>query len=189
MEKLKINNYPIPTAAPAAIVGVNVEGKPNYVTIGANGMVCMKPVLYVSLKSTHYSTAGIKESGCFSVNIPSADLVQETDYCGMVSGKTTDKSTVFTAFYDDELQAAPLIKECPLNLLCKVVQSVPIFGFEVFFGEIVATYINEQCLTDGKPDPLKINPLMMMHPSYYSLGQAVGDVFKAGLTRISSNPE
>ena len=41
--------------------------------------------------------------------------------------------------------------------------------------------MNEQCLTDGKPDPIKINPIIMMTSSYNNLGQEVGGLFKAGL--------
>jgi flavin reductase (DIM6/NTAB) family NADH-FMN oxidoreductase RutF len=103
--------------------------------------------------------------------------VQKTDFCGMVSGATTDKSLVFDSFYDD-LARAPLISECPLNFLCKVIQTVPIRGFEMFLGEIVAAYINPVCLSDGKPDPAKIHPMMMMGTQYWELGKAVGEVFK-----------
>lgn len=179
MGKTKIRNYPI-GPFPTVLAGVDVDNKPNYVTVGACGVVCMEPVLYVSLKETHYSTRGVKENGYFSVNIPSSDTVQKTDYCGITSGKSIDKSGVFTPFYD-ELGKAPLIMECPLNFLCQVIQSVPIFGFEMFFGKIVAAYINEQCLTDEKPDPLKINPILMMGTNYYDLGQAIGAIYKEGL--------
>jgi flavin reductase (DIM6/NTAB) family NADH-FMN oxidoreductase RutF len=178
MDKVKIKNYPI-GPFPTVLAGVTVGGKPNYVTVGACGVVCMEPILYISLKNTHYSTQGVQENGYFTVNIPSADLVQQTDYCGIVSGTETDKSNLFTSFYD-ELGRAPMISECPLNFLCKVIQSVPISGFEMFFGEIVAVYINDQCLTEGKPDPLKINPMMMMGTNYYNLGQVIGTVYKEG---------
>jgi hypothetical protein len=67
---------------------------------------------YVSLKETHYTTTGIKASGFFSVNLPSPDLAEKTDFCGVVSGKTTDKSELFTSFYD-ESGRAPMIQECP----------------------------------------------------------------------------
>ncbi len=179
MKKVKIKNYPMVSPALTVLVGADINGKPNYATVGAFGMVCLEPVFYISLKSTHYTTIGVKENEHFSVNVPSADMVQMTDYCGMVSGKRADKSIVFTQFYD-ELGKAPMISECPLNFLCKIIQSVPICGFEVFFGEIISTYLNEQCLTDGKPDPLKINPMIMMGTSYFDLGQAVGNVFKEG---------
>jgi len=35
---------------------------------------------------------GIRQSGTFSVNIPSRDLLVKTDYCGLVSGAKVDKS-------------------------------------------------------------------------------------------------
>lgn len=178
MEKIKVQNIPF-GPFPTVIVGAEVDGKPNYATLGAFGIVSMKPVLYISLKSTHHTTLGVKKNGYFSVNIPSSDLVKETDYCGIVSGKTTDKSNVFTSFYD-ELGNAPMAKECSMNYLCKVIQTIPIFDFEMFLGEIVAVYVNEQCLTNQKPDPIKINPLIMMNSSYYDLGVEVGPLFKSG---------
>ncbi|HBF36824.1 MAG TPA: flavin reductase family protein [Firmicutes bacterium] len=178
MEKLKTKNYPL-GPFPTILAGADVNGKPNFTTIGACGVVCLEPVLYISLKETHYSTTGVKENGYFSVNIPTTDMVQKTDYCGMVSGKTNDKSDLFTSFYD-EIGKAPMIEECPVNFLCKVIQTLSISGFEMFFGEIVATYVARQCITEGKPDPLKINPMMIMGDNYWSLGSAVGYIFKEG---------
>lgn len=178
MEKIKIKNYPL-GPFPTILAGANVAGKPNYVTVGACGVVSLEPVLYISLKKTHYTTIGVHENGYFSVNIPSRDMVLKTDYCGIVSGKTTDKSIVFTSFYDEKGQA-PLIKECPVNFLCKVIQTLPILGFEMFFGEIVATYADPQCIKDGKPDPAKVNPIIIMGSNYWSLGPSVGSVFKEG---------
>jgi len=43
------------------------------------------------------------------------------------------------SFYDD-LGRTPIIKKCPMNMFCKVVNNVTMFGFEMFFGEIVAAY-------------------------------------------------
>jgi flavin reductase (DIM6/NTAB) family NADH-FMN oxidoreductase RutF len=193
MAKVTIPNRPF-GPFPAVLVGTSsphslrpgaslneedVDGRPNYTTAGACGVVSMEPVLYVSLRNIHLTTRGIKESGFFSVNIPSADQVQRVDYCGMVSGRTTDKSGVFTSFYD-ERGTAPMISECPMNMLCKVIQTIPLFDFEFFLGEIVAAYLDEQCLTDGKPDPKKINPMILMGNNYWGLGQAAGAVFKEG---------
>ena len=179
MEKVKIDNYPMINPTPIVIIGTNVDNKENYTTVGAFGVVCLAPLFYISLKSTHYSTLGIKENGFFSINLPSAELLQKTDYCGMVSGKTLDKSNVFSSFYD-ELGNAPMICESPMNYLCKVVKSVPINDFEVFFGEIIATYINDNCIVEGQPDPLKVNPILAMGPTYYTLGEQIGKAFQEG---------
>ena len=76
MKKIKIQNQPF-GPFPTMIIGADVNGKPNYVTVGACGVVSLKPVLYVSLKSTHYTTPGVKENGYFSVNIPPVSMVEQ----------------------------------------------------------------------------------------------------------------
>jgi len=115
MNRIKLPNVPV-GPFPAMIVGATINGKPTYTTVGAGGCACLDPVLCVSLKNTHYITQGIIETGFFSVNIPSSALVKEMDYCGIVSGKDTDKSTLFSNFYD-EAGNAPMIEECPLTFL------------------------------------------------------------------------
>ena len=187
MNKISIRNYPMINPTPVAILGAEVGGKPNYTTIGAFGVVCLEPIFYVSVKSTHHITKGIKESGFFSINLPSADMVQKTDYCGMVSGKTVDKAAMFTTCYDDQ-RNTPFIKEAPLNYLCRVVQSTTVCGFDVFFSEIQSTLAGEDFFTDNHPDPLKINPLLLMGYQYYSFGSAIGSVFKEGLDIKNAQP-
>lgn len=175
--KKKIANIPFGPYI-TVLAGATVSGKPNYATLGAYGVVSQKPVLYISLKNSHFTTAGVRETGYFSVNIPSADLIEKTDYCGTVSGHKVDKSQIFEAFYD-EAGNAPLIKECPVNYLCKVIQTIPIFDFTMFLGEIVAAYGDENCLDNGTPDALKVKPTVMMAAGYFGLHDRVGSVFKA----------
>lgn len=178
MNKIKIRNMPV-GPFPAMLVGADVDGKPNYATVGAGGCACLEPVLCVSLKDTHYTTKGILESGYFSVNIPSVNQLEKMDYCGVASGNTTDKSKVFTSFYD-EAGNAPMIEECPLNFLCKVCDKKEIRGFTMFFGEVAAVYANEDCLTDGMPNPLKIDPIIMMGFNYCSLRDVLAQPYVNG---------
>ena len=182
MNRIKLPNVPV-GPFPAMIVGATINGKPTYTTVGAGGCACLDPVLCVSLKNTHYITQGIIETGFFSVNIPSSALVKEMDYCGIVSGKDTDKSTLFSNFYD-EAGNAPMIEECPLTFLCRVCDSKEIHGFAMFFGDIVAAYAHENCLTKGKPDPLKIDPIIMMGYSYCNLKDIIGHPFSEGKNLI-----
>jgi flavin reductase (DIM6/NTAB) family NADH-FMN oxidoreductase RutF len=178
MEKIKLENRGI-GPFPAMIVGSMVNEKPTYTTVGAGGCACLEPVLCVSLKNEHYITGGIEKTGYFSVNIPSSALVKETDYCGMVSGHQIDKSGVFTPFFDAS-GSAPMIAECALNFLCKVCDTKEIRGFTMFFGEIIAVYLNEDCVTDEKPDPIKIDPIIMMGFTYCSLKNIIGRPFSEG---------
>ncbi|WP_371380090.1 hypothetical protein [Sporomusa aerivorans] len=41
--------------------------------------------------------------------------------------------------------------------------------------------MDEAGLTDGNLDPKKINPIIMMYPGYFKLGQAIGTVFQDGM--------
>ena len=113
----------------------------------------------ISLSKMHYTNLGIKENGTFSVNVPSAAMADITDYCGMVSGKKYDKAKLFETFYG-KLKTAPMIKECPFNVECKVIQTVEIPGHELFIGEIIAAYSDERYLTKGLPDLQKIAPFI-----------------------------
>ena len=54
----------------------------------------------------------------------------------------------------------PMIEECPINMECKVTKIIEIYDMEVFIGEIIETYVNQDLLTNGFPDTKKINPLI-----------------------------
>jgi flavin reductase (DIM6/NTAB) family NADH-FMN oxidoreductase RutF len=178
MKNIKINNYPF-GPFPVMLIGATVDGKSNFCTAGAGGCVCHAPVLSISLNEAHETTRGIIETGYFSVNILSVELLEKTDYCGMVSAKETDKSSVFDVFYG-ETGTAPLISACSPGFLCKVFKTVDVYGFKVFFGDLLETWANENALTDGKPDPAKVNPMVFMGANYCRLGGIVGKAFKAG---------
>ena len=109
----------------------------------------------------------------------SVALVKKVDYCGLHSGEKTDKSKVFKMFYG-VLKTAPLIEECPVNLECKLKNSVDLGSHILLIGEIVETYINEDCLTDGKADPKKIDPLIFITSifQYHRLGEFVAKAFE-----------
>jgi flavin reductase (DIM6/NTAB) family NADH-FMN oxidoreductase RutF len=167
---------------PVSLVGSHVDGKPNFLTVAWFSMVCYKPPrIAVALGKNHYTNPGIKENKTFSVCLPSEEMVERADYCGIVSGKTTDKSKVFDLFYG-ELKTAPLIRDCPLNIECKLVDTVESGVDEIFIGEIVATYTEDRFLSDGKLDFKKMKPLILSQPdtSYWSLGEPVAKAWNAG---------
>jgi flavin reductase (DIM6/NTAB) family NADH-FMN oxidoreductase RutF len=65
--------------------------------------------------------------------------MKETDYCGIVSGKKTDKAALFDLFYGD-LKTAPMIDQYPVCMECRPERTVDFTTHDVFVGEIVATY-------------------------------------------------
>ena len=71
-----------------------------------------------------------------------------------------------------------MICECPVNYLCRVIQTIPIFDFTMFLGQIVAVYAKEECLEEGRPDALKVKLTIMMSLGYYDLKNMVGKLFQ-----------
>lgn len=188
MAKVKTGNLPFPV--PICIVGTMVKGKINYATYGSFGLLSPRPKIYVYIGSqaSRYTNIGVKENGYFSVNIPSVQQMQKTDYVGLVSGRRTDKSAVFKSFFGS-VESAPMIEECPVNMLCKLVQTASLPDRDVFFGEVLETYVDEGCLADGVLDFSKINPLLFTvngpgSASYWKLGEAVGVGYKEGQALI-----
>lgn len=168
--------YPMPTT----LVGANVNGKPNFITIAHVGIMDLGSIS-LSMGKMHYTNAGIKENGTFSVNIPSIEMVKETDYCGLVSGKDVAKAELFEIFYG-KLETAPMIKECPISMECRLIKTVDLPNHDVFIGEIVETYCDEQCLADGIVDYSKVRPILfvMSGGSYWKLGERFAKAWKIG---------
>jgi len=182
MEKIELVRSGIPYPMPCSLVGANVSGKPNYLTIGWFTLVNSNPpYILVAMTKTHYTNKGIKENSTFSVNIPSAELAERMDYCGLVTGHKTDKSGVFETFYG-KLQTAPLIRECAFNMECRLEQTVDLPIEELFIGEIVTVFSEDRYLTEGVPDLRKINPLLLLgsQRKYATLGTEIGPAFKMG---------
>ena len=170
--------YPMPTT----LVGANVDGKANFEAIAFCGILENRPArIAVTSGVKHHTNAGIKENGTFSVNLPSSDMVEITDYCGIVSGRNVDKSTLFQVFYG-ALETAPMIEECPICLECRLVSTLEYDAHEVFIGEIVETYIDEDVLENGRPDIRKVDPIIYSHfqSGYWRVGESLGDAFQIG---------
>ena len=171
--------YPTPTV----LVGAMVDGKPNFITIAHIGIVnhAAPHLISLSMGKSHYTNSGIRENKIFSVNIPSENLVAETDYVGLVSGKKTDKSGLFEIYYG-ELEKAPMIKECPVNMECRLYDTYDTPTHDLFIGEIVETYADESVLTEGKVDLAKLKPLLfdMSSVKYWSVGEVVAGCWNVG---------
>ena len=187
MEKKKLGPQTLLFPMPAVLVGATVNERPNFMTAAWCGIAASKPpAISVGLQKVRHTLKGILEQNTFSINVPSADLAEQVDYCGIYSGARRDKSELFKIFYGT-LKTAPLIEECPVNLECRVIHSLDLKSHELVIGEIVDTYVNADCLTDEKPDPGKIDPLIYTHGvgHYQRLGEVVGKAFHMGKDRYN----
>jgi flavin reductase (DIM6/NTAB) family NADH-FMN oxidoreductase RutF len=184
--KRKMGRQHLLNPRPAILVGTFLDDKPNFITVSWAGITSAEPpTMSIAIRNIRYSLKGIMQNMMFSVNVPSASMVKETDYCGTVSGSVYDKvkECNFKIFYGI-LKKAPLIEQCPINLECEVLQNISLGDHTVFIGKIVETYISEDCFTNGIPDIRKIDPLYFckitdQSKGYYKLGEFIaktGDI-------------
>ncbi len=164
------------------ILGTHLEGRVNYMALDWLTRVNFKPAMIgICVNKGNASHAAIVDTGEFSINVPSTDMVAITDYTGLVSGKRSDKSELFKVFYG-ELKTAPMILECPLNLECRVNQRVDLPTNSFFIAEIVNIFCDDKFLTDSRPDIEKIKPFVLTMPDnrFWALGDCIGKAWDAG---------
>ncbi len=166
--------FPLPVIL---VTCADKTGKPNIITLAWSGIVCSEPpMLSISIRPHRYSYNLIKEQMEFVVNIPTTDIVKETDICGTVSGKDTDKFKLTKLTPEPaKFVKAPLIKECSVSLECKVRDSKLLGTHEIFTGEILAVHIDESVMNvSGGIDYAKAKPFTYNRGEYWSLKEKVG---------------
>jgi flavin reductase (DIM6/NTAB) family NADH-FMN oxidoreductase RutF len=184
MPKVTLGPRPLIYPMPTLVIGSNVDGKADFMAAAwcgiANGT---PPMISVGLQHHRQTLKGIRKNNNFSVNVPSVDLVKETDYCGIISGSQTDKASdcKFKVFYG-KLKTAPLIDQFPVNLECRVVHMLNLGSHTLVIGQIEEVHITDSCLTNGKPDVDKIKPLLWVIEGneYREFGKSIGKAFNIG---------
>ena len=173
-----ISAYPMPVT----LLGTKINNKVNFMTLAWITRVNGNPPLFgVGINKVHHTNEGITENKTFSINFPSEEMMAETDYCGLVSGKRKDKSEVFDVFYG-ELENAPMIKDCSVNIECELFKLVDLPTHHLFIGEVKAVYTEKKYLTDNKLDIKKINPFVLTMPdnNYWKIGGKIGKAWNDG---------
>lgn len=166
--------YPLPVV----MVSCGRENeKPNIITVAWCGTCNTKePMLYISVRPERYSYDIIKESGEFVVNLVNTDLVFATDYCGVKSGRDTDK------FADCKLTPskskhvkAPGILESPVNIECRVKQIIPLGSHDMFLADVVGVSVDDKYIDGTGRFRLNDSKLVTYsHGEYFELGRKLG---------------
>ena len=166
--------YPVP----AVLVSVaDREGKSNLFTVAWAGTVCTNPpMLSISVRPERYSYHMIKETGEFVVNLTTESMAFATDYCGVRSGRDTDKwkDTGLTR-EKASVVSVPLVKESPVSLECRVVRIDELGSHHMFLAEVVAVDVDEEYMDEKDSFHLSAaKPLAYSHGRYYGLGECFG---------------
>ncbi len=161
--------YPVPPC----LITCGPADKPNIITLAWVGTLCSEPpTIGISIRPSRYSHGLVKQSGEFAVNVPTAEMLRVVDWCGTVSGHSQDKFAAMglTAVPAQAIHTV-VIKECPLNIECQVVQTIHLGSHDLFLGKVVAVHADEEILdARGEIDLSKANPLAYGGHSYWALG-------------------
>ncbi|MEI7884857.1 MAG: flavin reductase family protein [Clostridia bacterium] len=166
---------------PVTVVGTVINERINWINVAHVGVIGMDSIM-LSINKIHYSNQGIIDNGTVSVNLVTEEMIVAADYVGMKTGKNTDKSEVFEVFYG-ELDNAPMIKQSPLCMECRVTDIYDSGTHNNFILKVVNTYVSEDKLSDtGKIDFEKVQPVLFEMPNmqYLSTGKKVGKCWSDG---------
>lgn len=166
--------YPLPAVL---ISAASAAGENNLFTVAWTGTICSDPpMVSISVRPERHSYAMIRETGEFVINLTTEDLVFATDFCGVRSGRDINKweEMQLTPVPGKEVKA-PLVKESPVNIECRVTEVKELGTHHMFLAEVVAVHADEAYMDEnGKFDLSKANPIVYSHGTYYTMGKPLG---------------
>lgn len=165
--------------APAVLVSCGTAEWSNIVTLAWVGTLCSNPPLIgIGLRPSRYSYRLIREIGEFVVNIPRADQTELVDLCGTVSGRDVDKwAACRFARGPARKVRVPVIAQCPVNIECRVRQTLALGTHDLFIGEVIAVQVDENVLGDhGLLDFGKARPMAFLNGEYWAINERIGSI-------------
>lgn len=167
--------YPVPAVM---ISCGDIDKESNIFTASWVGTICTNPPMcYVSIRPERYSYNIIKNKMEFAINLSNRALAKATDYCGVVSGAKFDKFDKMGLSKEKaKFIAAPLIKESPISIECKVKDIIKLGSHDMFIADVVnirvdKKYINQET---GALDLYSADMLSYCHGEYFNLGEFIG---------------
>jgi flavin reductase (DIM6/NTAB) family NADH-FMN oxidoreductase RutF len=184
--KKSLGAKPLVGATTVWVVGTyDNEGRPNIMTAAWGGVCCSEPpCIGVSLRKATYSHSAIAERKAFTVSIPPAARVVETDFAGIASGRKIDKwQTAGLTPERSQLVDAPYVAEFPLVLECKLTHTLELGLHTHFIGQIVDVKAETSVLDEtGALDIEKVDPFFFAvgNGAYYRIGSYLGKAHGIG---------
>ena len=171
--------YPMPVL----IIGTYDEkGIPNAMN-AAWGGISEETEISICVDDSHKTADNVVRTGAFTVSIADKNNVVAADYVGIVSGNNQEDKIAKCGWTTEksELVNAPLFKELPLALECKL-KSYDKDACRLV-GEIVNISADESILDDkGRISLEKFFPITYdpVGHTYRTLGEVVGKAFSDG---------
>ena len=149
----------------------------NIITVAWTGILNTNPAtVYISVRPTRYSYNLIKEQGEFVINLTTKELVRQTDWCGVKSGKDVDKFKEMKLHKEKaNFVKCPMIKESPVSVECKVREIVKMGSHDVFIADVLAINASKEYIDKkGTFDISKCDLIAYANGGYYLLGKKLG---------------
>jgi flavin reductase (DIM6/NTAB) family NADH-FMN oxidoreductase RutF len=173
----KPGNVLSPVPAVLVSCGGTRGWKPNLITIAWAGNVCSEPpMLSISVRPERYSYEIIETTREFVVNVPSLREARAVDWCGVISGRNEDKFAGAGLTQAPALKVGcPIVPECPLNIECRVRESLKLGSHTMFVAEIVAVQVSAALMdAKGRLRLEKGGLIAFAHGQYFALGRCIG---------------
>lgn len=166
--------YPLPVVMVSCC---DDNGYNNIITVAWCGTVCTNPpMVSISIRPERYSYGIIEKTKEFVINLTTEELVKATDYCGVKSGRDTDKFKDLGLTPGKGLQVkAPIIQESPVNIECRLRDITKLGSHDMFLADVVAVNVSKVFLNDSDKFELnKAKPVVYSHGDYYGIGNLLG---------------
>lgn len=167
--------YPLPAALISC--GSNPD-EYNLITLSWMGTICSNPPMcYISVRPERHSYEIIKRTGEFVINLTNEEMAFATDWCGVKSGRDYNKfAEMKLTPMKGEIVSAPIIKESPLCIECKVREIIPLGSHDMFISDVVNIQADSKYI-DPATDTFKLSEAKLIaysHGHYYKLGKEIG---------------
>lgn len=177
----KVNWKPGTLIYPLPAVLISCGSTPedyNILTISWIGTICTNPPMcYISVRPERHSYEMIKRTGEFVINLTNEDMAYATDWCGVKSGKDFNKfEEMKLTPVKGEIVNAPIVKESPLSIECKVKEIIPLGSHDMFIAEVVNVQADTKYI-NPETDTFDLGAAKLIaysHGHYYKLGEEIG---------------
>lgn len=166
--------YPLPAVMVSVTDG---KGQDDIITVAWTGTICTNPpMVYISVRPSRFSHHMLMETGEFVINLTTEKLTRATDYCGVRSGRDVDKfkETGLTR-EKAEFVKAPMIKESPVSIECRVTEVKKLGSHDMFLAEVLAVHADEEYMDENNSFDLnRARPMVYSHGEYLGIGKKLG---------------
>lgn len=176
---------------PVVLIGSrNPDGSPNLAPMSSAwwlGDFCL-----LGLGNSSHTSANLRRERECVLNLPSSDMVDAVDRLALLTGKEAVEPYRVEQGYRYEpdkfgaarltpqaadLVGAPRVKECPIQLECRLVDAYPVGAgnLTAFQVEVLRSHIEEDLVIPGTQhiDPIKWDPLIMKFCEFFGEGRNV----------------